>query len=94
MLFSSAGFSDRKRYMMTVKMMVLKKKHDKDDEAEKKSTVFFGVCTIVFCFDKEMFVLRGRIGALHQQMKLEQLFNNIDNKAQKYFKIIAKNIRS
>ena len=61
---------------MIVKMMVLKKKHDKDDEAEKKSTIFFRF-SIVFYFDKEMFVLRGRIGALHQQLKLEQLFNNI-----------------
>ena len=76
---------------MIVKMMVLKKKHDKDDVAENKSTVFFRVCTIVFCFDKEMFVLRGRIGALHQQMNLEQLFSNIDhNKTQKYVKIYAK----
>ena len=72
-------------------MMVLKKKHDKDDEAEKKSTVFFRFCPTVFCFDKEMFVLRGRIGALHQQMNLEQLFSNIGhNKTQKYVKIYAK----
>ena len=73
---------------MIVKMMVLKKKHDKDDVAEKKSTVFFRFCPIVFCFDKEMFVLRGRIGALHQQMKLEQLFNNIGhnkNMSKKYY---------
>ena len=35
-----------------------------------------------------MFVLRGRIGALHQQMKLEQLFNNIGhdkNMSKKYY---------
>ena len=73
---------------MIVKMMVLKKKHDKDDVAEKKSTVFFRFCPIVFYFDKEMFVLRGRIGALHQQMKLEQLFNNIGhnkNMSKKYY---------
>ena len=76
--------------MMIVKMMVLNKEHDKDDVAEKKSTVFFRFCPIVFCFDKEMFVLRGRIGALHQQMKLEQLFSNIDNTTQKYVKIYAK----
>ena len=76
--------------MMIVKMMVLNKEHDKDDVAEKKSTVFFRFCPIIFYFDKEMFVLRGRIGALHQQMKLEQLFSNIDNKTQKYVKIYAK----
>ena len=73
---------------MIVKIMVLKKEHDKDDEAEKKSTVFFRFFPIVFCFDKEMFVLRGRIGALHQQMKLEQLFNNIGhnkNMSKKYY---------
>ena len=56
---------------------------------KKKSTIFFRF-SIVFYFDKEMFVLRGRIGALHQQMKLEQLFSNIDNKTQKYVKIYAK----